>query len=653
MYIQVRLLKGFSEPLLYHVPDSWNEKPSIGTFVHVPIQKREESAIVEQIYYTKPITPFAIRDAIRIEPFPEDQHYQGFIKKLAYYYQTNEKLLIRRIRQFIAQTEVKEHEPDQVTHKTHNVTLTDEQEAVYRYLQSAIDAETFEPTVLHGVTGSGKTEVYKKLIEHTISNNKTALLLLPEVTLAVQFTQLLKQQLDSSIAIFSFHSATSIKEKRELWQHLTHKKPLLLIGVHLPILLPIANLGLIIIDEEHESGYQEKKHPKINSKEAALLRAQLNNIPILLGSATPSIHTLYNVQTKNWKFFELKKRFSGSFPKIELVSLNENKNRKNFWITKKLQAALEQQLRNKEQAIIFLNRRGYSFFVQCKSCSFIFNCSACSVSLTLHQDNNLYCHYCSYTRPMPFNCPECKDKEFIKKGVGTQQIVSILQKLFPTARIARADLDTTINKKRWQSIMREMQAGEIDFLVGTQTITKGYHFPKVTLVGILWADLNLHFPIYNASETTLQQLIQVAGRAGRDSQHSTVIIQAMDQHPIFQHCNEIDYIRFYESELQKRQLVNYPPATRLVEIELKHTHEAEIDREAESIAHALQQIITTQKLDIRLLGPAQPPVHKIKDWHIRKIYLKGCALNHLIALFKSINQTQFKSRIYFTPNPLS
>lgn len=659
MYIQVRLLKGFPEPLWYKVPEDWQSKACIGAAVKVSLRNKIVLAMVETISHNKPSVSFAIKSAESLEPFPQDKYYQQFIKQLSYYYQIPEIHFIKRMRQFLVQKELKrqpkEHKQNQSVGQKNEVVLTDEQNDVVKFLLPKVQTSEYTPLVLHGVTGSGKTEIYKKLIEQAIASRKSVLLLLPEVTLAVQFTNLLRNELPHNIPLLSFHSATSIKEKRILWQKLIKGEPILIIGVHLPVLLPIANLGLIIVDEEHEVGYQEKKHPKINSKEAAIMRANLYKIPIVFGSATPSIATLYNVKTKGWYFFQLKKRFAGAFPTIEIVPLNDKKQRKNFWITKQLENALKDRLGKKEQSILFLNRRGYSFFVQCKQCSFIFECANCSVSLTLHYDDYLRCHYCDTVMALPEQCTSCKvhKNEFIRKGIGTQQLVTILEKFLPQARIERADLDTTINKKKWQQTMEDFQQGTIDILVGTQTITKGYHFPNVTLVGILWADLNLHFPVYNAAETTLQQLIQVAGRAGRQRPESLVIVQTMMDHRVFDYLTEIDYLKFYEQELETRTIVNYPPLTRLAEIELKHDNATIIEAEAQSLALLLSSLIKKNNVTVQLLGPALPPVHKVKNIHIRKIYLKSTHINDLITLFGQVNKTLFKSNIFFTPNPLS
>lgn len=657
MFIQVRLLNGFTRPLWYRVPADWKQTDLNGVIIQVPLRNTVIPAIIQHTSLLAPNADYQIKDAHGIEPFPTDAHYTQFTQQLGQYYQIDPFYFVQRVRAFVASKKVENSSelslPAPQDFSKAKVHLTPEQQTVTDFLKTKISEEVYAPTLLHGVTGSGKTEVYKELIVHAIAQGKTVLLLLPEVTLAVAFEHRLRAQLPNHIPMLSFHSAVGPKEKRQLWQGLLAQRPMLIIGVHLPVLLPIANLGLIIIDEEHEIGYQEKKHPKINSKEAALMRARLHGIPILLGSATPSLSTLWNVKQRGWHFFQLKDRFGGAFPKIETVMLTDKKERKNFWISQKLYEAILNRLHKREQIIIFLNRRGFSFFVQCKSCSFIFECTTCSVSLTLHNDNHLSCHYCGYKKPLPPACPSCKgsDSEFLKKGIGTQQVVTILQKLFPQARIERADMDTTTKKKKWQHTMEAFANGHIDMLVGTQTITKGYDFPGVTLVGILWADLNLHFPIFNAAETCLQQLIQVAGRAGRHKQDSLVIVQAMDDHAIFSYLNEIDYLSFYNEELSHRTELGYPPCARLVELELKHTHEDTIEREAQNLASTLHSLKARKKLEVTILGPAKPPVYKIKNVYSRKIYLKSATMKDIVELYRAVDLRQFRSSVFFTPNP--
>ncbi|MBA2306588.1 primosomal protein N' [Candidatus Dependentiae bacterium] len=654
MYVRIKLLNGFKESLIYTIPDTWDTQNLTGTLIKVPLQKRTEIGIVEEVFTTLDSTiTYTIRAAHSRQVIPSDPHYFSFIQKLSSYYAIDRLQLLKKIRHFLTEKEP-DSEPcgEHIPLEAEDVPLTDEQQAIVSAILPFIERGTYYPALLNGVTGSGKTEIYKKLIQCAWTKGKSSLFLLPEVSLAMQFTRILKKQLPPDIPLYSFHSATSNKEKKALWTHLTHDKPAVIIGVHLPILLPIPALGLIIIDEEHETGYQEKKHPKIHTKEAALIRAQLSNIPLIAGSATPSLSSLYNVAQKKWSMFELKKRFAGAFPRITLVKLSDKNYRPHFWISNQLKEALLQQLERKEQTIIFLNRRGYSFFIQCKECGFIPHCTNCSVSLTYHTGEELICHYCSFSSAIK-DCPTCKKSSFLKKGIGTQQVVTILEKLLPQARIGRADLDTTINKKKWAQTMTDFQEGALDIIVGTQTITKGYHFPRVTLVGIIWADIHLGLPFYNASEVALQQLIQVAGRAGRQSEDSRVIVQTMLDHPLYAYLDEQRYRAFYDYEIKNRQLVGYPPCMRFAEIELKHEDETRLEQEASAIASSLRKMSKTAKSTLTILGPSQPPVHMIKKVFSRKIYIKGQTIAEILALYGTIKKSKYTSAIFFTPNPLS
>ncbi len=618
----------------------------------VPLQTQTIPALVTQISQQVDL-PYELKSVISLENFPDDQNFLKFIQQVSYYYQVEPLALIKRFRKFIEQkneTQVEEAPSEPGTSKSN--ALSADQALACEKIIPAIIKHQYQATILHGVTGSGKTEVYKKLITEALSLNKSVILLLPEVSLSIQFETILKPFFQDEL-VFSFHSATSPKQKKQLWSALNNHNKCLIIGVHLPILLPINNLGLIIVDEEHETGYQEKKHPKLNSKELAILRANLYGIPIVLGSATPSISSLHNLNRPNWQIVSMPKRFNGAFPKIKLVEIGKDKKQPHFLISQELANSIQTKLNQKEQIIIFLNRRGYSFFVQCQMCKFIFYCPNCSVSLTLHKDESLRCHYCEYRTCLPAQCTKCPSKHFLKKGVGTQQIVTILQKLFPYAKIERADLDTTSQKKAWQKTVVSFTNREIDILVGTQTITKGYHFPGVTLVGILWADINLHLPMFNAAEVALQQILQVAGRAGRQSATSEVIVQTLTPHPIFNHLQEEAYLDFYKTEITKRQITNYPPISRFVEIELTNPIEKIAEKEIYKLCEALEKNSPQISNTIEILGPVKPVVSKLKNWHTRKIYLKSDNITFLINLFKSIDQADYRSKIFFTPNPLS
>ena len=649
MFITVRLLNNFSKELTYAVPVDLQDQIHRGTLVQVPLQKRLESAIVVGIESHGKSYEFKIRPIDSIFPFPADTTYRKFATSLAAFHQIDSLYLFKRVKNFLTEQEDEvEIDGDEIFEQK-VVNLTDEQIAAYKSVMEDIDAQRYQVTVLHGVTSSGKTEVYKKLFTSVLAQNKCAILLLPEVGLAVQFEKLLKAQLPG-VEIFGFHSATTVKQKRVLWQALLQNKPCIIVGVHLPIFLPIAHLGIIIVDEEHDPGYQEKSHPKIHSRNAALLKASLMHIPVLLGSATPSISSLWNIKNKSWKMVQLKNRFAGQFPTVEVVALSDKRERKNFWISAQLHTAIQQQLIKKEQTIIFINRRGYSFFVQCTTCTYIFSCTNCSVSLTLHEDGRLICHYCNFTLRTHEICPDCKGKEFLRKGIGTQQVVTILQKLFPQAKIERADLDTTSKKKVWQQTVQDFYDKKIDILVGTQSITKGYHFPHVTLVGILWADVNLHFPMYNAAETTLQQLIQVAGRAGRQSENSKVIVQTMTPHAVFNYICEVDYLKFYASEIVKRQDVGYPPAKHIAEIEIRCENQQTVEKDADAIADFL---IALADGDVLVLGPVPAVIYRVQRTYCQKIFLKSINRTAMIQLFAALPKDDFASSLFFTIDPVA
>lgn len=655
MYLQVKLLSGLPKPLWYSVPLHLMHTPiQPGSLVSVPIRTTTAPAYVLAVTRKKP-GAFAVKEIFDIQKLPEDHYFKGFLLHISHTHLINPSIILQRLYHYLHQKPVElalhDGQPETTYHQM--ALLTAEQQRACDVFARCIDQHKYAAGLIHGVTGSGKTEIYKRLMLHALAQNKTVLFLLPETSLAHAFETRLIYEMPAGTPLYGFHSGKTAKQKSAVWQQLLAKKPLIIIGVHQPIFLPIPNLGLIIVDEEHDGGYQEKKHPKINSKYAALIRAQLGGSVIVFGSATPSLQTLYRVKTERWHFFQLKERFAGAFPTISTVLLPEKKaSRRCFWISKELQHAIADRLAKKEQSIIFLNRRGYSFFVQCAQCSFIFECHRCSVSLTLHQNNLLSCHYCGAHKQVPHSCPTCKapEDQLLKKGIGTQQAVALLQTMFPAARIERADMDITRTKKKWASLVEKFSNGEIDILVGTQTITKGYHFPNVTLVGILWADVNIHFPVFDASERTLQQLIQVAGRAGRARTQSTVIVQSMSHHDIFEYLHEVDYLKFYAAQMESRKSLCYPPYFQLIEVELKYQQEEILERESHNLATTLLTLSSRKETSlVRILGPAKPLLHKVANMHHRTIFIKTPALADALQLFSAIDRSAYKSAIYFTP----
>lgn len=649
--------------LTYTVPNAWTAVPAIGDIVTVPVRARVERAVVVACHTVFHETSYAIRDAIALDTLANDPLWRSFIAKLATYAGVDPFMFMRRLyasqgAAAAAQDDVVNAVQDTVVQGA--VQLTDAQRAIVDTVCAALAHAQFQPFLLHGVTGSGKSEIYRAAIEHVILHEKrSALYLLPDATLALAAAHWMRQALPQ-VTVHECHArAVGKRARRALWKDLAAGVPVVVVGVHIPVLLPVQNVGLLIVDEEHDPGYQEKQHPRINTKDAALLRAKVYNIPILLGSATPSIASLYQARRGAWKLLSMPDRYRGEFPSIAHVRMNVLQRATHaadsFWITPQLRSQMSACLARGEQVILFLNRRGLNRFVQCSKCSYRYMCAHCAVCLTLHEGDSLECHYCGYALQVPKSCPSCGASQdaLLKRGIGTQRLVALVQELFPQARVARADLDSMRSPVRWKKILADMFEGSIDILVGTQAVTKGYHFPRVTLVGIIWAESALAVPFYGAAEQTVQQLIQVAGRAGRSDRPGTVVVQSFIEHPLFQFLTESSYEKFYEYELQQRSLLQYPPFTRMSELMLTSHDEQILERESSAVATHLRSESARLKWDVRILGPAMPPVACIQGVHMRKMYIKGMRIEWHQALYESLKKKQYAVRIFFTPNPHS
>lgn len=615
--------------------------------VSIPLRNRTTFGIVQEISKSCPLAKNIALKEIGPVITLSDTNFEKYIEKVAFIHQLSPEILYAKITNFLS-----EHEPHStVLEEKENIdiNLTPKQLAI---AQTIINSNFgFSPHLLHGITGSGKTEIYKYLIKDILNKNLSVIITAPEITVASQLFRELKSITNK---LFSLHTGTTPKERQRLWEAIKNNESIVILGVHLPVLLPISNLGLIIVDEEHESGYQEKQYPHLNSRDCLMLRAQCYNIPIVLGSATPTVNSYNLFKQHNWPILKLNERFKGKTPETKLVYFKYDKSRANFWITSTLEAAIRENFQKKEQTLIFLNRRGYSFFLRCDSCQEIPSCKRCSTSLTPHEDSTMKCHYCDYGAKIISTCNFCKQEtNFLHKGIGTQQLVQILKKMFPDAVIERADLDITKSKKRWESIVKGMLNKKIDILVGTQTIAKGLHFPNISLVGVIWADLNLNLPHYNAAEKTLQQLLQVSGRAGRLLEKSQVIIQTMNHHYIFNFLNENKYVDFLEHEALNRKQTGYPPFCRLIRVELKNKNKEILYKEAFKLYQNMQNILSQPELSIQVFAPITPSVEKIEGIYKEQIYIKAHNLNVVAKAFGSIiTKHSFKSLIIFSPNPL-
>lgn len=527
---------------------------------------------------------------------------------------------------------------------------------------SAIEHQFIEKPVvlLHGVTSSGKTEIYTHLINKTLAEGKQVLYLVPEIALTAQLTSRLKRVFGNKLGIY--HSKFSDAERVEIWNNvLLNKSYEVILGVRSSIFLPFRHLGLVIVDEEHEPSFKQyDPAPRYHARNAAIVLAHMHGAKTLLGTATPSIESYFNAQTGKYGFVELKERHAEmQLPEIQVVDMKEAYRKKQFegHFSDVLLEKIASALQNKEQIILFQNRRGYAPFVECKACAYIPKCKNCDVSLTLHASvNTLNCHYCGYTERLPDICPVCKTPGLQTRGFGTEKIEEEIKKIFPDARVQRMDFDTTRSKKAYEQIIAAVENHKIDILIGTQMVTKGLDFQKVSLVGILNADNLLNFPDFRAHERAFQLMAQVSGRAGRKHKRGLVIIQtSTPQHPVITQVLHHDYQTMYELQSTERQQFKYPPYYRMIQITLKHRDAAVVNRVAKEMAAEMKAVFGN-----RVLGPVIPAISRIQNLFIRQILFKieteaslQTAKNYLQDIMqRMLSKQAFKSvRISFDVDP--
>ena len=477
--------------------------------------------------------------------------------------------------------------------------------------------------LLHGVTSSGKTEIYIHLIDEAVRQGKQVLYLLPEIALTTQITERLKRVFGSRLGIY--HSKFPDAERVEVWQkQLSHEPYDIILGVRSSLFLPFQRLGLVIVDEEHENTYkQQDPAPRYHARNAAIILASMCGAKTLLGTATPSVESWYNA-TEGGKYalVELKERYKEiQLPEIIPVDIKElqRKKRMNGPFSPLLLQYVREALEQKEQVILFQNRRGFAPMIECHTCGWVPKCKNCDVSLTYHKGlNQLTCHYCGYTQPVPRQCPACEGVDLRNRGFGTEKIEDDVKAIFPEARVARMDLDTTRTRTAYERIIHDFQQGRTDILIGTQMVSKGLDFDHVSVVGILNADSMMNYPDFRAYERAFQLMAQVAGRAGRKNKRGRVVLQTKSiDHPIIPQVMHNDFEGMVAGQLVERQLFRYPPYYRLVYVYLKHRNEQLLDVMAQTMAAKLRAVFGA-----RVLGPDKPPVARIQTLFIRKIVLK-------------------------------
>ena len=509
--------------------------------------------------------------------------------------------------------------------------------------------------LLHGVTGSGKTEVYLQALAHALEQGKGAIVLVPEISLTPQTVERFKARFSSGklqTLVAVLHSHLSAGERHDEWHKIRQGRARIVIGARSAIFAPVEPLGLIIVDEEHETSYKQEEAPRYHARDVAIMRGQMEGAVVVLGSATPSLESYHNCKRGKFVLLELPERVDDQkMPRVRVVDMRQAaRGEKGIPIfSPQLKEAITQRLERKEQTILFLNRRGYSTSLQCPKCGYVANCPNCSLALTFHrQEQKLACHICGHTEKVPSVCPneKCRNPAIRFAGTGTQRVEETLAKLFPNARIKRMDADTMKRKDDYRKVLGDFRAGKTDILVGTQMIAKGLHFPNVTLVGIIYADLALHQPDFRAGERTFQLLTQVAGRAGRGDVEGEVFVQAFAPfHPAIQHARRHDFTGFYAQEMEFREQLKYPPVSRIALLTLKGRNEEKVKFSAEHLKRTLESKVQSSKskvspggttsdlgpwtLDLVITGPAPAPLLRAETFYRYQIMLRTRAMSKL------------------------
>ena len=501
--------------------------------------------------------------------------------------------------------------------------LTEEQQQVLSRLLPAVKAEKFETFLLFGVTGCGKTEVYLQATEQALALKKTVLVLVPEIALASQIEGHFYSRFGDTLAVL--HSGLTAGQRLDEWQRIEQGKVQVVIGARSAVFAPLSDLGLIIVDEEHESSYKQDDGLRYNGRDVAVLRARYADCPVLLGSATPSVNSFHNARSGKYTLLTMNRRVADrKLPEVTVIDLTSiKKSRPDLFFSDPLIEALKENMEQRRQSLLFVNRRGYASFLLCRDCGHVIRCRHCQVSMTLHRGlNQLVCHYCGYTLPTDIVCPGCRTGKVVPLGIGSERIENEVTQILPHARVARLDSDTAGTRKNYLALLKDVRDRNIDVLIGTQMIAKGLHFPHVTLVGVVLADSGLNMPDYKAAERTFSLLSQVTGRAGRGELPGRVIIQTHQPgHYAVRFAADHDYVGFYEQEVTDRSELGYPPFSRLVNIRCSGKQEGRVQQTAENIRRFLHQHRGNQKIEI--LGPAPAPLAMLRDRYRYQLLLKS------------------------------
>ena len=549
---------------------------------------------------------------------------------------------------------------EHLAQKEYRMKLNEEQQRVVDTVTRDWDEGRRQTYLLKGVTGSGKTEVYMELIAHVLAEGRQVIVLIPEIALTYQTVMRFYNRFGDRVSIMN--SRLSQGERYDQFERAKSGDIDIMIGPRSALFTPFERLGLIIIDEEHETSYKSENAPRYHAREVAIERARMNQASVVLGSATPSVESYYQAKNGNYKLLELNRRVKDQkLPECEVVDLREELKEGNRSIlSTRLQDLMEERLEKGEQTMLFLNRRGVSGFISCRACGYVVKCPHCDVSLSQHAGGRMVCHYCGYEEPQPKVCPSCGSKYLGGFKAGTQKIEELVKKRFPQASVLRMDYDTTRTKDSYEKILQAFANREADILIGTQMIVKGHDFANVTLVGVLAADMSLKVADFHASERTFQLLTQAVGRAGRGEKPGQAIIQTYDpEHFAIQTAKVQDYEAFYEQEIAYRGMLSYPPVSNLLVVHVMGGQESLVARTANLIAEKLKSAITRSGRRVLVVGPADASVAKVNDVYRKMVYMKATDYKTLVALKDALEQFGKKTNafakvtIQFDFNPAS
>ena len=649
IFFNIFLVNGFKKSLTYFIS---NKKIEVGDFVKVPLKKKYYWGFVSSIINEKNENlNFEVKEAIKILNI--ENKYKFFLKKLSNHYFLKEQIIYKKLISF---GNLKKNEINLKIEKNlskDKYFLNKEQFKIYEEILNKIKNND-KNFYLHGLTGSGKTLIYLYLAKHFFENlKKSVIVIYPDTVLANYGLKKFKDFFGESFPIFSFHSESSKEEKENIFSLIDENKPAIFLGVHLPVFLPVKNIGLCIIDEEHDSGFIEKTHPFINSRDALIVRSNIENSVLFLCSATPSIDSWQKIKNKFYNFYSLKNRFKESKPAEikKIIFSKENISKESKWITNDLKNEIKKKLEEKKQILLFLNQKGLYRYARCKSCTKILGCNNCSSFYTIYENYICICHRCEKKITLPEKCIYCNKNTYFfeNSGIGTSSLRLIIEKIFPEARVAQADSKILLNKKDWEILIEKMSNFEIDILIGTKMITRGYHFKNVELVGLICADMHVGIPHISSYEKTLQEIIQVSGRAGRESS-GIVFMQTLSDHDFYKYLSEEKYLEFCENELSFRKFGNFFPF-------YKNSLIAFIGKNENSVENASIEFYKNfckEKHGI-YFPPIKSYFYKIKNEYAYCIYGKAENYNFLSSILneKTINffEKKHSIKIKYVPNP--